>query len=456
MVKSYVVMSEPILNNAQLKDLIECKNFKTLREELIGLDNVYIGELLKEADDSNALMCFRLLPKDLAMQVFDYLDPNQQSKLLEAFTDSRASFFFESMPPDDRAELLDEVPAKVARRLLRLLSRTERQATLALLGYEDNTAGRIMTPDFIDLDSRLTVAEALERVRKLAVEKETIYVAYVMGSGRKLLGTVSLKDLVLTDPKTPLSEILTENPKTVNTHTDQEEVARILKDYDLLALPVVDTEFRLVGIVTWDDVVDILEEEATEDIYRFGAVAATEKGYFASRIFNVVRSRAVWLVLLLLVNTVTGSIIAGQEALLGEVVILAAFIPLLIDTGGNIGSQSATVVIRGLATGEITPRRASSIILREVGVGLMLGLVLAALVLGWAYLLGRSFEVALIASSSLVGIATMATLTGGSLPFIFRFIKVDPALVSAPLITTVMDIFGVVLYFFIANLILNF
>ncbi|MFA5451536.1 MAG: magnesium transporter, partial [Dehalococcoidales bacterium] len=335
-------MSEPILNSTLLKELFESKNFKILRGELIKLDSVDIADLLKEVDDSSALMSFRLLPKDLAMQVFDHLDSNQQLKLLEAFADSRARYFFESMPPDDRAELLDEVPAKVARRLLKLLSDSERQTTLTLLGYQENTAGRVMTPDFIDLDFRMSVADALERVRKLAVTKETIYVAYVMDSGRKLLGTVSLKDLVLTDPEIPLSKIMTENPKTVCTYTDQEEVARKLKDYDLLAMPVVDTEYRLVGIVTWDDVVDILEEEATEDIYRFGAVTGTEKGYFASRLFSVVKSRVVWLILLLIVNTITGSIIAGQEGLLGEIVILAAFIPLLIGTGGNIGSQSAT------------------------------------------------------------------------------------------------------------------
>ena len=276
-----------------------------------------------------------------------------------------------------------------------------------------------------------------------------------MDSCRKLLGTVSLKDLVLTDPETPISEIMAENPKTVSTYTDQEEVARMLKDYDLLAIPVVDTEHRLVGIVTWDDVVDILEEEATEDIHRFGAVAGTEKGYFVSSLLNVVKSRAGWLVLLLVVNTVTGSIIAGQEKLLAEVVILAAFIPLLIDTGGNIGSQSATVVIRGLATGEVSPRRATTIILREATIGLMLGVVLATLVLIWAYSLGRSLEVAAVVSITLLGISVIATLTGASLPFIFRFFKVDPALVSAPFITTIVDIFGVGLYFLIANLILS-
>lgn len=443
------------MDNNLLRELVEQKEFKTLREELITLDAVDLARLLEEADPDNALMAFRLLPKDLAMQVFDQLDSAQQLHLLEAFADSRARFFFEAMQPDDRAELLDEVPAKVARRLLKLLSTSERQATLTLLGYSDNTAGRVMTPDFIDLDYRMTVAGALERIRRLAVEKETIYVAYVMDNERKLLGTIHLKDLVLADPETRVADIMTPVSKTVFTYTDQEEVAKILKDYDILAVPVVDTENRLVGIVTWDDVVDIIEEEATEDIYRFAAVHGDEKGYFASRILSVVRRRVVWLFLLILVNTVTGSIIAGQEDLLAEIVILAAFIPLLIGTGGNVGSQSATVVIRGLATGEIIPKRAVSIVMREASIGLVLGLILGALVLVWAYLLGRSLDVAIIVSLTLLGISTLATLTGGSLPFIFRLVKVDPAMVSAPFITTVMDIFGVMLYFFIANLLLG-
>ena len=446
-------MSKQILNSTLLKELFESKNFKELRGELIKLDGVDIAGLLKEVDDSSALMSFRLLPKDLAMQVFDHLDINQQTKILEVFTDNRAKYFFESMPPDDRAELLDEVPAKVARRLLKLLSCSERQTTLVLLGYEENTAGRVMTPD-LSIWIFEDCCRGVGRIA-LAVAKETILVAYVMDSCRKLLGTVSLKDLVLTDPETPISEIMAENPKTVSTYTDQEEVARMLKDYDLLAIPVVDTEHRLVGIVTWDDVVDILEEEATEDIHRFGAVAGTEKGYFVSSLLNVVKSRVGWLLLLLVVNTVTGSIIAGQEKLLAEVVILAAFVPLLIDTGGNIGSQSATVVIRGLATGEVSPRRATTIILREATIGLMLGVVLATLVLVWAYSLGRSLEVAAVVSITLMGISVISTLTGASLPFIFRFFKVDPALVSAPFITTIVDIFGVGLYFLIANLILS-
>jgi magnesium transporter len=339
--------------------------------------------------------------------------------------------------------------------LLRLLSPEDRQVTLKLLGYEDGTAGRIMNPDFVDLRHDMTVNQALERIRQLAVERETIYELYVMDSERRLLGTVSLKDLVLASPGAGISDIMQHNPKIVFTNTNQEEVAKLLREQNLLAVPVVDNEARLVGIVTLDDVVDILEEEATKDIYRFGAVPGTERRYFTSRVIAVAGRRLGWLSLLILVNTITGSLIASQTHLLAEIVLLAAFIPLLTDTGGNVGSQSATVVIRGLATEEISPGRYLSIVFREARVGIILGLVMALIALGWSFFLGRNLAVAAVVSISLVAISIMATLTGAALPFIFRLVKIDPALVSAPAITTVMDVFGLGIYFLTAHIILQ-
>jgi len=302
----------------------------------------------------------------------------------------------------------------------------------------------------------MTVTQALERVRQLAINRETVYECYVMDRRRYLIGTVSLKDLVIADPNARVSDIMKPDPPFVSTHTDREEVARELREHNLLAIPVVDAEQRLVGTITHDDVADIIEREATEDIYRFGAVSGTERGYFASRIFDVVRRRGVWLLLLIVVNTITCTIIARNEALLtGELLILAAFIPLLIGTGGNVGAQSATVVIRGLATGEVKPRRALAVVLREAGIGALLGIVLGAVALGWAYALGGNLKVAAVVSTTLVAISVMATLAGGALPFIFRLFKIDPALVSAPFITTILDISGVAVYFGIAQIILR-
>jgi len=445
-----------VLNEDTFKELLENKQYRALRERLADSEPTHIADLLTSIPTDEAVIAFRLLPKSLAISVFDDMDGAFQNQLLEAFSDQTARNFLEAMPPDDRTELLDEVPAKVARRLLQILSPDQRRVTLQLLGYEEETAGREMTPLFVDLHSDMTVAQALERVRQLAINRETVYECYVMDRRRYLIGTVSLKDLVIADPDAKVSDIMKPDPPFVSTHTDREEVARELREHNLLAIPVVDAEQRLVGTITHDDVADIIEREATEDIYRFGAVSGTERGYFASRIFDVVRRRGVWLLLLIVVNTITFTIIARHEALLtGELLILAAFIPLLIGTGGNVGAQSATVVIRGLATGEVKPRRALAVVLREAGIGALLGIVLGAVALGWAYMFGGNLKVAAVVSTTLVAISVMATLAGGALPFIFRLLKIDPALVSAPFITTIMDIFGVAVYFGVAQMILR-
>ena len=444
------------LNEDTFKELLENKQYRELRERLADSEPTHIADLLASIPKDEAVIAFRLLPKSLAVSVFDDMDGAFQNQLLEAFSDQAARNFLEAMPPDDRAELLDEVPAKVARRLLQILSPDQHRVTLQLLGYDEETAGREMTPLFVDLHSDMTVAQALERVRQLAITRETVYECYVMDRRRYLIGTVSLKDLVIADPDAKVNDIMKPDPPFVSTHTDREEVARELREHDLLAIPVVDAEQRLVGTITYDDVADIMEREATEDIYRFGAVPGTERGYFASRIFSVVRRRTPWLFLLIAVSMVIAPIILEQEDLLtGELLILTAFIPLVIATGGNVGAQSATVVIRGLATGEVNPRRALTIVLREVGIGAIMGVALGTVALGLVYAFGRNLEAASVVGMTLVGISVMATLVGGALPFIFRLLKIDPALVSAPLVTTVMDIFGVALYFGIARMVLG-
>jgi magnesium transporter len=443
------------LDESTFKELLENKEYRALRERLVDTDPGDIADLLGTVSADNAVIAFRLLPKDLAIDVFDNMDGVLQNLMLEAFSDQAARNFLEAMPPDDRTELLEEVPAKVARRLLQILSPEQRRLTMQLLGYDEETAGREMTPLFVDLHGDMTVAQALKRVRHLAINRETVYECYVMDRRRYLIGTVSLKDLVIADPDARVSDIMKPDSPFVSTHTDREEVARELREHNLLAIPVVDAEQRLVGIITHDDVADILEEEATEDIYRFGAVPGTERGYFAGRIVDVVRRRTPWLFLLIAVSLVIAPIILRQEEWLAEIYILAAFIPLVIAAGGNVGAQSATVVIRGLATGEVNPRRALTVILREVGIGAIMGVALGAVALGMAYAFGRNLAAATVVGTTLVGISVMATLVGGALPFVFRLLKIDPALVSAPFITTIMDIFGVALYFGIARVVLG-
>ena len=444
-----------VLNEHTFKELLKNKQYRALRQRLLDLEPTYIADLLYSIPVNEAVVAFRLLSKGLAISVFDDMDGASQNQLLEAFSDQTARNFLESMPPDDRTELLDEVPAKVARRLLQILSPDQRRVTLQLLGYEEETAGREMTPLFVDLHSDMTVAQALERVRRLAITRETVYQCYAMDRRRYLIGTVSLKDLVIADPDARVSDIMKPDPYFVSTYTDREEVAKELREHDLLAIPVVDAEQRLVGTITYDDVVDIMEREATEDIYRFGAVPGTERGYFASRIFSVVRRRTPWLFLLIAVSMVIAPIIFRQEAFLAELWILTAFIPLVIATGGNVGAQSATVVIRGLATGEVNPKRATAVVSREVGIGGIMGIALGIVALGLVYAYGKNLGAAAVVGVTLVGISVMATLVGGALPFIFRLLKIDPALVSAPFLTTVLDIFGIALYFGIARLMLG-
>ncbi len=443
--------------NAHLfEERVRSREFRELRSYLMEMDPAEIAALLESVREEHMALAFRLLPKDTAVGVFDHLDSATQHRLLETLANHVAGRLMEAMSPDDRTELLEEVPASVARRLIGLLSSEQRKVTLELLGYEEETVGREMSPYFVDLHSDMTVAEAMQRIRQLSVDSETIYESYVIGPERKLVGTVSLKALVLSSPELRVRDITEPDPKKVYTYQDREEAARILRESRLLALPVVDREDRLVGIVTIDDVTDILEEEATEDIYRFGAVQGTERGYFTTRIFSVVRRRATWLLVLLVANTVTVSLISAQEALLSQVAILAAFIPLLIGTGGNIGAQSATVVIRGLATGEIRPRRTLRIIGREISVGLLLGLLLALAVVVWEFVQGHGYPVSLVVATSLVSVALLGTAVGSALPFAFRVSKIDPALVSAPLVTTVMDIAGVAVYFAIARAVFTF
>ncbi len=359
------------------------------------------------------------------------------------------------MSPDDRAQLFDELPAKVVRRLLAQLSHHERQSTALLLGYEEGTAGRIMTPEYISLKENLTVTETLDRIRSLANASEVIYYLYVTDIGRYLTGIVSLRDLVLSPATKTLGEIMTRDVVCVSTDTDQEEVARTIQRYDLLALPVVDREQRLVGVVTVDDVLDILEEEATKDIYALGGLQSDGDNYFQMNLFTVARKRVLWLLVLLFTNTVTGSIIKSQEDILAKMAILAAFIPLLTGTGGNVGAQSSTVVIRGLNTNEIRDLGRGQVIFREAIAGALLGLILGVLATIWAYWLQGNFFVALSVGSSLIVISTLASVAGSSLPFLFGFLGWDPALMSAPFITTAVDVLGVLIYFNIARRILD-
>lgn len=443
------------LVRSQLQALLEQENLQGAKSLLVPVQPPDIAEAIEGLPEAMQAIAFRLLSKDEAIEVYEHLDSSVQQALIEEFKRQDVLDVVDKMSPDDRARLFDELPAKVVGRLLGQLSPSERQATALLLGYQPDTAGRIMTPEYIALKEQWTVAQTLERIRNLARISETIYYLYITNAARRLTGILSLRDLVTAQPEQTIGEIMIRDVIFVHTDTDQEEVARTIQRYDFLAMPVVDREQRLVGIVTVDDVIDILERETTEDIYTLGGVQGGDENYFQTNLLTVARKRVVWLFVLLLTNTMTSAVISSQEDILQQVVALAAFIPLLIGTGGNVGAQSSTVVIRGLNLEKIRVGAALKVVQREAIAGAFLGLMLGVVVTVWAYLLQGSLVVAIAVGFSLLAISILASVSGSALPFVFRNLGFDPALMSAPFITTAVDVLGVLIYFGVARLILQ-
>ncbi len=443
------------LVRSQLERLLEQQNFQGAKALLVPVQPADIAEAIEGLPDTMQAIAFRLLSKNEAIEVYENLDTSVQQALIEDFKRQDVIDIVDKMSPDDRARLFDELPAKVVRQLLSQLSPQERQATALLLGYEAGTAGRIMTPEYIALKETWSVSRALEHIRNQADVSETIYYLYVTDAARRLTGILSLRNLVVGQPEQTIGDLMTRDVVSVQTDTDQEEVAQLIQRYDFLAVPVVDTEQRLVGIVTVDDVIDILQEEATEDIYALGGVQSGGDNYFQTNLLAVARKRVVWLSVLLLTNTITTWVIRSQESILEQVVVLAAFIPLLIGTGGNVGAQSSTVVIRGINTQEVDNKSSFRVIQREAIAGAFLGLMLGIVVMGWAYLLQGNLAVAIVVGISLVAIAILASTAGAALPFLFNSLGFDPALMSAPFITTIVDVLGVLIYLNLARKILH-
>ncbi|MBD1890317.1 magnesium transporter [Coleofasciculus sp. FACHB-712] len=440
----------------QLQMLLEAEDLQGAKAILVPVQPADIAEAIEGLPEAMQAIAFRLLSKDEAIEVYEYLDSSVQQALIEEFRRQEVLDIVDKMSPDDRARLFDELPATVVRRLLEQLTPTERQATAQLLGYEAGTAGRLMTPEYISLKENMTVAETLERIRSLAHATEIIYYLYITDAARHLSGILSLRDLVIANPDQKIGDIMTRDVVCVYTSDDQEEVARLIGRYDFLAVPVVDREKRLVGIVTVDDVIDIIEQETTEDIYKQGGLQSGGDNYFQTDLLTVARKRVVWLFVLLLTNTVTGTIIKAEEEILRQVVSLAAFIPLLTGTGGNVGSQSSTVVIRGLNTEELREMGPAQVVMREAIAGALLGVMLGTVATLWAFwLLNGDWSVSLAVGISLVAISVLASVAGSGLPFIFRAVGLDPALMSAPFITTAVDVLGVLIYFNLARLILK-
>jgi len=432
---------------AQLEELLIAGNYDTAKLVLEPSQPVDIAEAIGSLPQILQALAFRLLKKNEAIEVYEYLDPIVQQTLLDRLRSGEVLEIVEKMSPDDRVQLFDELPAKVVRKFLSALSPGERKVTAELLGYKPETAGRLMTTEFIDLKEMQTAEEALSLVRKRAPFTETIYSLYVTDRERHLTGILSLRDLVTAEPSKQIGEVMTRDVVNTTTDTNQEEVARAIQRYDFLALPVVDKENRLVGIVTVDDLIDVIEQEATRDIYAAGAVQpGDEDDYFQSSLFTIVRRRIVWLLILVLANGITTKVIAMNDQILSQVVILAAFIPLLIGTGGNVGAQSSTVVIRGLSTQKIKSLGALKAILKETITGALLGVLMLFVVIPFAWWQGNGPLIGFAVGISLISITTLAATAGALLPLLFDRMGLDPALMSSPFITTVTDIAGVFIY----------
>lgn len=443
------------LVRSQLEALLQQENFPGAKALLVPVQAADIAQAIEGLPMAMQALAFRLLSKQEAIEVYEYLDSSVQQSLIEELKDQEVLDIVDKMSPDDRVKLFDELPASVVQRLLQQLTPSEREVTSLILGYKDGTAGRIMTTEYLSVKEDLTVSQSIDRVRSLASATEIIYYLYVTDAQRRLTGTLSFRDLVVAQPEQKLGEIMTRDVVYVHTDTDQEEVAQVIQRYDLVAVPVVDTERRLVGIVTVDDVLDVLEEETTDDIYKLGGVAAGGDKYFQTNVFTAARKRVVWLFVLLVANTGTATVISSQEEVLEKVVALAAFIPLLIDAGGNVGAQSSTVVIRGLNLKEVGIKKAAQIVSREAVTGALLGIVLGLAVILWAYFIEKNLQIAITVGTSLFSITMLAAFFGSALPFLFGAMGLDPALMSAPFITTAVDVLGVFIYLMIARAILQ-
>lgn len=444
------------MNERRLKELIQQKRYVTLKKELEELNQVDIAELLEELDVHTALLIFRMLSKDLAVEVFAHFSVEHQRNIIAKVTDKELKDIVEELFFDDMIDIIEEMPANIVKKILKHAKEEERSLINQFLKYPPESAGSIMTIEYVDLKKHMTVGDALRHIKRTGLDKETVYTCYVTDKNRKLEGTVSLRKLVISDEDKSIEEIMNKDVIYVTTHDDQETVANVFKRYGFLALPVVDKEERLTGIITVDDIMDVIDQEATEDFQKMAAMAPSEERYLDTSILNLAKHRIVWLLVLMISATFTGRIIRKYEDVLQSIVVLTAFIPMLMDTGGNAGSQSSTLIIRGLALGEIELKDAGRVLWKEFRISIIVGLILAIVNFFRIYLFDTVGPmVALTVSTTLYLTVIISKVVGSLLPIAAKRLDIDPAIMAGPLITTVVDALSLILYFKIASWILG-
>ncbi len=437
------------------REFLSRRDWRGLRGFLSSFPPPDIAEILAELPEEEMVIAFRLLPRELAADVFAELEVEREEALLERLRDRKLLEVLLELPPDERTELLEELPGRLTQKLLNILPPDERQEALKLLGYPENSVGRLMTPDYVALKPYWSIEVALDHIRRFGHDAETVNMVYVVDERWRLLDDIPLRRVILASPEQDVASIMDHHFVAIEAHADQEEAIRLMEKYDLIALPVVDRDGVLLGIVTVDDIMDVLEEEFTEDVQKGASVVPLGTSYTTVSTFALFRKRVVWLLLLALAGFLSGSVISAFEGVLGKVIALAAFIPVLIDTGGNTGTQSATLVIRALATGELTLRRWASVVAKESSVGVLLGTALGGILYLWSYIWKGDPRVSVAVGLAVVFIVLFANLVGSLLPLLITRLRLDPAVVSSPLITTVMDVTGLLIYFGIATAILT-
>lgn len=439
---------------ATIDDLVQANDVAGVTDLLARTPTRELAEVFPRLHRDELSVAFRSLQRDRALEVFEALDPSDQQRILEGLKEDRVLQLVEHLDPDDRVQLFDELPAKVVTLLLERLSPDERAKTGLLMGYPAESVGRHMSPEYVSLRATATAADALDRIRNEGIDAETVYALPVVDEGRRLIGVTGLRSVIVADPTTPIAELMETEVHSVATDTDREDAARLVRDVGLIALPVVDSEHRLVGVLTVDDAMEILEQEDTEDLAFHGGHAPLDKPYLAVSAFGLARARGVWLLVLIVAAALTVNVLQFFEETLEQVVTLALFIPLLIDTGGNSGAQASTAVVRAMAIGEVRLSDLPRIVWREARVGLLLGVMLAvAVFIPVTFIWGADFGA--VMAITLVTICTWATIAGSALPLIAKRIGIDPAVVSAPVITTLVDATGLIIYFLVAITILG-
>jgi magnesium transporter len=443
----------------EFDELIEAKDWVALKDILNDVPAVDVAELLEELENEVAIVIFRLLKKQKAADVFTYLSSAKGMELLDLFTAQQLSEVMSNLEPDERVTLMEELPGHLTQRVMNSMETTDRKLVQKLLGYPDESVGRLMTPRYVKVRKSWSIRKAMNRIREFGHSAETVNVIYVVDDHEHLIDDLRLNQLILADPEAPIASLMDESFEALSAFDDQEDAVKMLSKYDRVAMPVVDSDGILVGIVTIDDVIDVAEEETTEDMQLMAGMDALDDYYSQTTIFEMVKKRIGWLAFLFVGQLFTTTAMSAYESVIANAVILSLFIPMIISTGGNSGSQAATLIIRALSTDDIDMNEWTKVLKRELFSGLMLGLIMAVLgflvILGWGYLVSDAFTQELVLSAavvglSLIGVVLWGNLSGSMLPFILSKFGLDPAVTSAPFVSTLSDVTGIIIYFSIA------